>query len=129
MEVYPLQLTALRSSAPDQELPIQLSIVVRAGSPGCPIMDTSCRFGKACAFCSAHAVNAVVGVHSNLQCGCLAVPAHGPPSTPEAWPGSYADMAVIPVAYALPDPCPGSLNNEQWASVPACGLFRRRWRT
>lgn len=35
VEVYLLQLTALRSSAPQQKLPIQLSKGVRAGSPRC----------------------------------------------------------------------------------------------
>ena len=33
MEVYPLQLTTLRSSEPDEMLPIQLSMGVCAGSP------------------------------------------------------------------------------------------------
>ena len=33
VEVYLLQLTALRSSAPDQKLPIQLSIGVRTVPP------------------------------------------------------------------------------------------------
>lgn len=35
MEVYPLQLTTLRSSEPDEMLPIQLSMGVCAGSPPC----------------------------------------------------------------------------------------------